>query len=177
VVELDEPSAPNTVANFLRYVDGKFYDGGRFLRTVKSGNQPANEVKIEVIQPGINPVMAKKGFQPIKLNEHAHRAASQGGNDFNELACGPVDPVPSTSTNDSWSQLKDFLRFCAKSLNSLLEPDLSHSVHLVLRWMGHPIPTSLIGSSTLQLLNQPKEDVQVRVPTQQAIDQLATSFG
>ena len=29
-VELDAAKAPGTVANFLRYVDGKLYDGGRF---------------------------------------------------------------------------------------------------------------------------------------------------
>lgn len=67
IVELDAAKAPNTVANFLRYVDGKFYDGGRFHRTVKPDNQPDNKVKIEVIQAGINPVMAKKEFPPIKL--------------------------------------------------------------------------------------------------------------
>ncbi len=59
--------APATVANFLRYVDGKFYDGGRFHRTVKPDNQPDSKVKIEVIQAGINPAKAKEEFAPIKL--------------------------------------------------------------------------------------------------------------
>jgi peptidyl-prolyl cis-trans isomerase A (cyclophilin A) len=66
-VELDAAKAPNTVANFLKYVDGKFYDGGRFHRTVTPDNQPDNKVKIEVIQAGINPDRAKDGFKPIKL--------------------------------------------------------------------------------------------------------------
>jgi peptidyl-prolyl cis-trans isomerase A (cyclophilin A) len=65
-VELD-PKAPNTLANFLRYVDGKFYDGGRFHRTVTPDNQPDNKVKIEVIQAGTNPKKAKDDFEPIKL--------------------------------------------------------------------------------------------------------------
>ena len=65
-VELDA-KAPNTVANFLRYVDGGFYDGGRFHRTVKAGNQPDNKVKIEVIQGGINPAKEKEEFPPVKL--------------------------------------------------------------------------------------------------------------
>ncbi len=65
--ELDTARAPATVANFLRYVDGKFYDSGRFHRTVKSDNQPDNKVKIEVIQAGINPDQAKREFSPIKL--------------------------------------------------------------------------------------------------------------
>ena len=66
-VELDADKAPKTVANFLRYVDGKFYDGGRFHRTVKPNNQPDSKVKIEVIQAGINPDKAKDEFAPIKL--------------------------------------------------------------------------------------------------------------
>jgi peptidyl-prolyl cis-trans isomerase A (cyclophilin A) len=67
VVELDAGQAPNTVANFLRYVDGKFYDGARFHRTVKPDNQPDNTIKIEVVQAGINPDKAKKEFPPIAL--------------------------------------------------------------------------------------------------------------
>jgi peptidyl-prolyl cis-trans isomerase A (cyclophilin A) len=66
-LELDAAKAPGTVANFLRYVDAKFYEGGRFHRTVTPGNQPNNKVKIEVIQAGINPEKAKKEFAPIKL--------------------------------------------------------------------------------------------------------------
>ncbi len=58
---------PNTVANFLKYVDGKFYDGGKFHRTVTPDNQPDNKVKIEVIQGGINPDKMKDEFKPIKL--------------------------------------------------------------------------------------------------------------
>jgi peptidyl-prolyl cis-trans isomerase A (cyclophilin A) len=66
-VELDPARAPNTVANFLKYVDGKFYDGGKFYRTVTPDNQPDNKVKIEVVQAGINPDKAKEEFKPIKL--------------------------------------------------------------------------------------------------------------
>jgi peptidyl-prolyl cis-trans isomerase A (cyclophilin A) len=66
-VELDADRAPNTAANFLKYVDGHFYDGGRFHRTVTPDNQPDNKVKIEVIQAGINPAKAKDEFPPIKL--------------------------------------------------------------------------------------------------------------
>jgi peptidyl-prolyl cis-trans isomerase A (cyclophilin A) len=66
-LELDTEKAPITTANFLRYVGGKFYDGGRFHRTVKADNQPDNKVKIEVIQAGINPDRMKDEFPPIKL--------------------------------------------------------------------------------------------------------------
>src|SRR6186997_291563 len=66
-VELDAAKAPNTVANFLKYVDGRFYDGGKFHRAVTSRNQPDNKVKIEVVQAGINPKKQKDEFKPIKL--------------------------------------------------------------------------------------------------------------
>lgn len=66
-VELDGAKAAATVANFLRYVDGKFYDGGRFHRTVRPDNQPDNKVKIEVVQAGINPDRTKDEFPPIRL--------------------------------------------------------------------------------------------------------------
>ncbi len=65
-IELFAAQAPATVANFLRYVDGKLYDGGRFHRTVTPGNQSDNKVKIEVIQAGIDPAR-KDPFPPIKL--------------------------------------------------------------------------------------------------------------
>lgn len=66
-VELNAAQAPVTVSNFLKYVDGKFYDAGRFHRTVKPENQPDNKIKIEVIQAGINPDKIKEEFKPIKL--------------------------------------------------------------------------------------------------------------
>jgi peptidyl-prolyl cis-trans isomerase A (cyclophilin A) len=66
-VELYADKAPATVANFLRSVDGKFYDEGVFHRTVTPTNQPDNKVKIEVVQAGINPKKAKDEFPPIKL--------------------------------------------------------------------------------------------------------------
>lgn len=66
-VSLDSQHAPKTAANFLRYVDGGYYTGGRFHRVVTMQNQPDKKVKIEVIQGGSNPKMAKKDFPPIKL--------------------------------------------------------------------------------------------------------------
>jgi peptidyl-prolyl cis-trans isomerase A (cyclophilin A) len=66
-LKLDAANAPKTTANFLKYVDGKFYDGGKFHRTVTPDNQPNNKVKIEVIQGGINPAKMKDEFPPIKL--------------------------------------------------------------------------------------------------------------
>jgi peptidyl-prolyl cis-trans isomerase A (cyclophilin A) len=66
-VELDGQRAPLTTENFLKYVEGGLYDGGRFHRAVKldPDNQPNNTIKIEVIQAGRNP--EKQGFPPIPL--------------------------------------------------------------------------------------------------------------
>jgi len=66
-VRLDAAHAPITAANFLKYVDGGFYDGGRFHRTVKPDNQPDNPVRIEVIQAGIDPARNPQPSSPIKL--------------------------------------------------------------------------------------------------------------
>src|SRR5262245_39343081 len=70
-VELDAAKAPVTVANFLKYVDAKAYDGGRIHRTVTPDNQPDNKVKIEVIQGGAPPEREKNDLPPIKL-ERTH---------------------------------------------------------------------------------------------------------
>jgi peptidyl-prolyl cis-trans isomerase A (cyclophilin A) len=67
VVEVDQQRAPATAANFLRYVDAGHYNGGTWHRTVKVDNQPESPVKIEVIQAGVNPDVAKSGFPPIAL--------------------------------------------------------------------------------------------------------------
>jgi len=66
-IEVDSGRAPGTAANFLKYVDLKHYDGGTFHRTVKMDNQPDNQIKIEVIQAGVNPDRAQEGFPPIPL--------------------------------------------------------------------------------------------------------------
>ncbi len=67
VVEVDQARAPITSANFLKYVDAGHYDGGRWHRTVKMDNQPESTIKIEVIQAGVNPEQAQRGFPAITL--------------------------------------------------------------------------------------------------------------
>ena len=68
-IEVDGTHAPITAANFLKYVDAKMYDGGRFHRAVRKDNQVRKDVMIEVIQGGRGPEQAKatKGFGPIAL--------------------------------------------------------------------------------------------------------------
>lgn len=67
VLELDAERAPNTTANFLKYVDAGHYDGGTFHRTVKMDNQPESAVKIEVIQAGVAADKANQRFPAIAL--------------------------------------------------------------------------------------------------------------
>ncbi|MYE33335.1 MAG: peptidylprolyl isomerase [Gemmatimonadales bacterium] len=66
-LEVDVDRAPVTAANFLRYVDGGFYDGGTFFRTVHADNQPDDSVRIAVVQGGRNPEMDAESFPPIPL--------------------------------------------------------------------------------------------------------------
>jgi peptidyl-prolyl cis-trans isomerase A (cyclophilin A) len=54
-LELYPEAAPITVANFLRYVDGGYYDSGSFYRVVRLDNQAQNNIKIEVVQGGLMP--------------------------------------------------------------------------------------------------------------------------
>ena len=66
-LEVNENRAPITAANFLRYVDGGYYEGGRFHRTVRLDNQQGKNVLIEVVQAGVNPTSARSAFEPIRL--------------------------------------------------------------------------------------------------------------
>ena len=94
-VELKAAQAPASVANFLRYVDGKYYDGGRFHRTVTPDNQPDNKVKIEVIQAGIDPDKTKKEFAPIKLERTRDTKLLHKGGTISMARDGP-----DTATSD-----------------------------------------------------------------------------
>jgi peptidyl-prolyl cis-trans isomerase A (cyclophilin A) len=66
-VEVDAARAPVTAANFLQYVDGGFYDQGRFHRAVRPATERRSDVPIQVIQGGINPSRRAAAFSPIPL--------------------------------------------------------------------------------------------------------------
>ena len=66
-VEIDSVRAPETAANFLRYVDEGFYDGGSFFRTVHAENQPQDSIRIAVIQGGANRARSDQFFAAIDL--------------------------------------------------------------------------------------------------------------
>lgn len=73
-IELYPDKAPITVANFLKYVDENRYLDLHFYRVVHMGNQPNNDVKIEVIQGGL-------GFDkhPMELPPIQHESTRQSG--------------------------------------------------------------------------------------------------
>ena len=66
---VDTKRAPVTAENFLKYVDGGFYDGGRFHRATRPDNYtPApDRPMMEIIQGGIHPERRRDGFPPIPL--------------------------------------------------------------------------------------------------------------
>jgi len=66
-VEVDVAHAPVTSANFLKYVDGGFYDGGQVHRSARLETQTTRPVKIEVIQASINRDRNADQFPAIAL--------------------------------------------------------------------------------------------------------------
>ena len=67
---IDTKGAPRTAANFLKYVDGGFYDGGRFHRATRQDNYTPvlpDRPMMEIVQAGIDPERRREGFPPIPL--------------------------------------------------------------------------------------------------------------
>ena len=52
-LQLFPKKAPNTVKNFLSYIEQNRYNECHFYRVVHSNNQPENKILIEVIQGGL----------------------------------------------------------------------------------------------------------------------------
>lgn len=66
-MEVDVAKAPITAENFLKYVDGKFYDGGMINRSVRKDNTVRHDVEIEVIQFQSNTARRAEMFPPIPM--------------------------------------------------------------------------------------------------------------
>ena len=66
-MEIDVAKAPVTAANFLKYVDGKFYDGGVINRSVRPDNTIRKDVEIQVIQFQSDPARNRERFPAIPL--------------------------------------------------------------------------------------------------------------
>lgn len=66
-LEIDRGRAPITAANFLRYVDGGFYDGGQFHRVVRPDNEVRADAPIQVVQARIDQARRAEAFPPVAL--------------------------------------------------------------------------------------------------------------
>jgi peptidyl-prolyl cis-trans isomerase A (cyclophilin A) len=66
-ITVDLARAPISSANFLRYVDGSFYDGGVVNRAVRPDNTVRHDVEIQVIQIQIDPARRRDVFPPIPM--------------------------------------------------------------------------------------------------------------
>ena len=66
-VTVDLAHAPGTAANFLKYVDAQFYDGGVVNRAVRPDNTTRHDVEIQGIQFQIDPARRRQQFPPIAL--------------------------------------------------------------------------------------------------------------
>jgi peptidyl-prolyl cis-trans isomerase A (cyclophilin A) len=66
-VEVDLAHAPITGRNFLKYVDGRFYDGGVVNRSVRPDNTVRHDVEIQVIQFQVDNRRQRDRFPAIPL--------------------------------------------------------------------------------------------------------------
>ena len=66
-IAVDAAHAPLTAANFLKYVDGGFYDGGTINRAVRPDNTTRHDVEIQVIQFQSNPQRRREMFPPVAM--------------------------------------------------------------------------------------------------------------
>ena len=66
-MEVDILHAPITGQNFLKYVDGGFYNDGIINRAVRPDNTVRHDVEIEVIQFQVNPARSREQFPPIPM--------------------------------------------------------------------------------------------------------------
>lgn len=64
-VELYPEKAPNTVANFLKYVDAGLYANSNFFRACTPANEAERDIRIEVIQGGDLPT--EKEMDPVAI--------------------------------------------------------------------------------------------------------------
>ena len=88
-LEVDVDRAPVTAANFLRYVDTGQYEGGSFYRTVHAENQPADSIRIAVIQAGRNREAAIPSFSPIALERTSETGITHRDGTISMARAGP----------------------------------------------------------------------------------------
>jgi len=87
LVEIDRAHAPVSAANFLRYVDGRRYDGTEFYRAMRTGDG------VGLVQAGVRD--PRRLFPPI-----AHEPTSLTGLSHVEGALSMARLAPGTATSD-----------------------------------------------------------------------------
>lgn len=101
-IALEAGRAPLTAANFLRYVEAGRYDGGRFHRTVREGNQPGQAVRIAVVQAGVAPRHEAADFPPVALERTRETGLRHRDGTVSMARAGP-----DTATSDFFVCLGD----------------------------------------------------------------------
>ena len=74
ILEVYPDKAPVTAGNFLTYVEENRFEGAVFYRVVRSDNQPADSIRIAVIQGGLY-----EDNHPAMLPPIAHETTGQTG--------------------------------------------------------------------------------------------------
>src|SRR5207244_2180116 len=88
-VTVDLPHAPITAANFLKYVDAKFYDGGIVNRAVRPDNTTRHDVEIQVIQFQVDPRRRQDQFPAIPLERTTATGLTHGDAAISMARDGP----------------------------------------------------------------------------------------
>lgn len=97
IIELRQDKAPITVANILRYVDQKRYDGAEFYRASREPGSP----QYGMIQGGLNDNPAKK-LMPI-----AHESTAKTGLSHKDGAVSLARWAPGTATSEFFIMVGD----------------------------------------------------------------------
>jgi peptidyl-prolyl cis-trans isomerase A (cyclophilin A) len=88
-MEIDVVRAPITGENFLKYVDGKFYDGGVINRAVRPDNTTRKDVEIQVIQFQVDPARTREQFPPIRMESTKETGLSHVNGALSMARSGP----------------------------------------------------------------------------------------
>jgi peptidyl-prolyl cis-trans isomerase A (cyclophilin A) len=96
-VEIDVVRAPVTGENFLKYVDGKFYDGGVINRAVRPDNTVRKDVEIQVIQFQIDPARRRDQFPAIRMESTKETGLSHISGALSMARSGPDTATASFS--------------------------------------------------------------------------------
>lgn len=96
-MEVDSMRAPVTAANFLKYVDGGFYDGGFVNRAVRPDNTVRHDVEIQVVQFQSNPARRKEQFPAIPIERTSVTGLSHQDGTLSMARGGPDTATSSFS--------------------------------------------------------------------------------